>query len=164
MSDPYNERFSVYVNDVQRYLKAAEQETCDQLVQTIPCRMNTRSTWPTSSPPCGIVAVRRVSFWASRPAFESAGKSRYSDLHPDQLVTGIKGQAEHDVLFGVVAVKHRHAVALPIGGLARCHTALDLFIAPRAVCLLEDQLLHSLRRHFCGHILPHHAVDLLIAS
>lgn len=36
MSDPYNERFSVYVNDVQRYLKAAEQETCDQLVQTIP--------------------------------------------------------------------------------------------------------------------------------
>ncbi len=30
MSDPYNERFSVYVNDVQRYLKAAEQETCDQ--------------------------------------------------------------------------------------------------------------------------------------
>ncbi len=36
MFDPYNERFNVYVGDMQRYLKVAEQEICDQLVQTIP--------------------------------------------------------------------------------------------------------------------------------
>ncbi len=36
MIDPYNELFSVYVDDVRRSLKVAEQETCDRLVQRIP--------------------------------------------------------------------------------------------------------------------------------